>query len=260
MSARNPPRRTCASTVVFALAVSLIAAHAALNRSTSTSINPARTPRSGRACPPARSAPRPASPACGTPTFRRPPPHPRWSTSPALPTAATVQITATSTTPHDAGASTTPRNTGDFALLLNDGSQIGTTTPGRHAHVHVRAACVPGPYSVVTYTARAGQLRGPPAHRHPRLQRRPAHRQRHADGQHVHARRQPRRAHDDAARDELRHQPHRRRRRPGRVCRRVSNHADPRAGGDLDASRVTPTLATTRAVISGRVAVRADVH
>ena len=75
-----------------------------------------------------------------------------------LPTAATVQITATSTSPTTL-AFNNPAQTGDFALLLNDGSQIGTTLQGG-TRTYTFSGLAPGPYSVVTYTARPGNFNG----------------------------------------------------------------------------------------------------
>lgn len=68
------------------------------------------------------------------------------------PTLATLQITATSTTPTTL-AFNNPANTGDFALLLNDGSQIGTTLQGG-SRTYTFAGLVPGDYRITTYTAR----------------------------------------------------------------------------------------------------------
>jgi hypothetical protein len=67
-------------------------------------------------------------------------------------TSATVQITATSTSPTTLGFNN-PANTGDFALLLNDGAQIGTTLQGG-SRTYTFSGLTPGPYSIVTYTAR----------------------------------------------------------------------------------------------------------
>ena len=67
-------------------------------------------------------------------------------------TPATVQITATSTSPTTL-AFNNPANTGDFALLLNDGAQIGTTLQGG-SRTYTFSGLVPGPYSIITYTAR----------------------------------------------------------------------------------------------------------
>jgi hypothetical protein len=67
-------------------------------------------------------------------------------------TSATVQITATSTSPTTLGFNN-PANTGDFALLLNDGSQIGTTVQGG-SRTYTFSGLAAGAYSIVTYTAR----------------------------------------------------------------------------------------------------------
>ena len=67
-------------------------------------------------------------------------------------TGATVQITATSTSPTTLGFNN-PANSGDFALLLNDGAQIGTTLQGG-SRTYTFSGLVPGAYSIVTYTAR----------------------------------------------------------------------------------------------------------
>jgi hypothetical protein len=73
-------------------------------------------------------------------------------------TSASVQITATSTSPTTL-AFNNPAHTGDFALLLNDGSQIGTTTQGG-TRTYTFSGLASGPYSVVTYTARPGNFEG----------------------------------------------------------------------------------------------------
>jgi hypothetical protein len=74
------------------------------------------------------------------------------------PTGATVQVTATSTTIQVLGFNN-PDQTGDFALLLNDGSQIGTTLQGG-TRTYTFSGLSNGPYSVVTYTARPGKFDG----------------------------------------------------------------------------------------------------
>jgi hypothetical protein len=67
-------------------------------------------------------------------------------------TGATVQITATSTSPTTLGFNN-PANSGDFALLLNDGAQIGTTVQGG-SRTYTFSGLAPGAYSIFTYTAR----------------------------------------------------------------------------------------------------------
>jgi hypothetical protein len=67
-------------------------------------------------------------------------------------TSAAVQITATSTSPTTLGFNN-PANSGDFALLLNDGAQIGTTVQGG-SRTYTFSGLAPGTYSVFTYTAR----------------------------------------------------------------------------------------------------------
>lgn len=69
-----------------------------------------------------------------------------------LPTAATVQVTASSTTV-SVLAFNNPANTGDFALLFNDGSQIGTTIQGGNRTYNF-SGLLDGPYAVYTYTGR----------------------------------------------------------------------------------------------------------
>ncbi len=75
-----------------------------------------------------------------------------------VPTPATLAITATSTTPTILGFNN-PQQTGDFALLLNDGSQIGTTTQGG-TRTYTFTGLLPGPYTITTYTARPGNFEG----------------------------------------------------------------------------------------------------
>lgn len=68
-----------------------------------------------------------------------------------LGTTATIAITASST-----GVGTTafnnPSNTGDFALLFNDGSQIGTTAQGG-SRTYQFSGLLNGAYAVYTYGA-----------------------------------------------------------------------------------------------------------
>jgi hypothetical protein len=75
-----------------------------------------------------------------------------------VPTAATVAIASTSTTPMVLGFNN-PSQTGDFALLFNDGSQIGTTTQGG-TRTYRFTGLVPAPYIITTYTARPGNFEG----------------------------------------------------------------------------------------------------
>jgi hypothetical protein len=67
-------------------------------------------------------------------------------------TGAAVDVTATSTSV-TVLAFNNPSNTGDFALLFNDGSQIGTTLQGG-TRTYSFSGLLNGPYSVVTYTGR----------------------------------------------------------------------------------------------------------
>jgi hypothetical protein len=64
-------------------------------------------------------------------------------------TTATLSITATSTTV-SVTAFNNANNTGDFALLLNDAQQIGTTTQGG-TRTYTFNGLTDGPYSLYTY-------------------------------------------------------------------------------------------------------------
>src|SRR5687767_4344300 len=161
MSARNPPRRACASASASAAACALVVFFVA-TRAAAQSFNvdidqPGANPALGQGVPSSAFGAAAHQPGV-------------WNSYPAtsaaaplvglsgLPTPATVQVTATTTTVQTL-AFNNPAQTGDFALLLNDGSQIGTTSQGG-SRTYTFAGLLPGPYSVVTYTARPGNFEG----------------------------------------------------------------------------------------------------
>ncbi|MGE3180882.1 MAG: hypothetical protein AB7N71_04570 [Phycisphaerae bacterium] len=74
------------------------------------------------------------------------------------PTGATVQVTASSTTVSVLSFNNA-NNSGDFALLFNDGSQIGTTTQGG-TRTYSFNGLMNGMYEVYTYTGRPQPVEG----------------------------------------------------------------------------------------------------
>jgi hypothetical protein len=77
---------------------------------------------------------------------------PLVSLSSGAPTSAMVQVISSSTTLSVNGFNNAA-NTGDFALLFNDGAQIGTTVQGGNRTYRV-SGLLDGPYAVYTYTGR----------------------------------------------------------------------------------------------------------